>query len=113
MSNSTSIYITVVETPPMGCFPIAYKTFLSDAPDELAPKKLLPYHKKFIWEIKIKILKDVYNNNTMVRLSKTMPLKPCLKTIGTKIRYKKTLLRNVRLNWLKYGFEYWVSIHNP
>lgn len=46
--NSTSIYITVIETPLMGCLPIAYKTFLSDAPDELAPKKLLPHHIRFI-----------------------------------------------------------------
>lgn len=40
MSNSTSIYITVIETPLLGCLPIAYKTFLSDAPDELTPKKV-------------------------------------------------------------------------
>lgn len=89
MSNSTSVYITVIETPLTGCLTIAYKTFLSDAPDELAPKKLLPHHIRFIWEIKIKILKDIYNNNTMVRLSKTISLKPCLNNIGTMIRYKK------------------------
>ena len=70
MTDSAPICIAITDTPPMGCLPITHRTFLSDTPDALPPEKLPPYHKRYIWKNKIKILGNGYNNDTKVRLPK-------------------------------------------
>lgn len=59
----------------------------------------------------MKILGNIYHNDTMVRLSETTPLEPCLREYWDKDKWWETALRDVRPSWLKCGFDYWV--HNP
>ena len=73
----------------MSCLPTAYKTFLSDDPEEMPPAKEPPYHRRFMWEIKIKILRAVYNNKTLVKVSKAIPLESCVREYRTRDRKHK------------------------
>lgn len=114
MSDSAPICIAIIGTPSMGCLPISYRIFLSDVPDALPPEKLPPYHKRYIWKNKIKILGNGYNNDTKVRLpkTKTIPMKSYVKKYRDKDKvWDSSLLKNGRPNWLKCGFEQWAMVY--
>lgn len=49
----------------------------------------------------------------MVKLSKAVPLKSCVREYRDQDKIWQSPLRHVRPDWIKCGFEYWAIVHDP
>lgn len=86
-TNSLPIYIALKGSPPYGCLPINYQTFLTDAPDlTVKGKKKKKNDKRLMWELQISTL-GYLNYNVTFKKAPFMPLPLCAEKFRDKDQF--------------------------
>lgn len=104
------IYIALKGSPPYGCLPINYQTFLTDAPN-LTVKGKRKNDKRLMWELQISTL-GYLNYNVTFKKAPFMPLPLCAEKFRDKDQFWESSLTGAP-KWLKCGFPQAAAKHVP
>lgn len=72
-----------------------------------------PNRKRLMWELSIMILGYSNYNETFIRPTETIPRKECPQEYQDNDKLWVSLLSGDSPRWLKCGFSFWASVHDP
>lgn len=98
-ADSAPICFSLLGFSISGCLPVAYRTFVTDAPESV--EKPTP-EKRLVWELQIKTL-GWYTENETASTTETLPITDCLHKY--KNQDSQWIYDDQTPNWLSCGFQ--------